>query len=849
MFISFVIAFIIAVFSFYQFASLPNFFVGLAALLGAGLLGIYGLQRTALFTLTSAYNSTLIVQLKVQSINVALGFIIGMSWVVLQTFFTVFMDEAWLNKPVQLTGTISDLVLVEQQSDRIKIRFQIKVDKIQLVSDSKSSANTDFKLQDLEKHSKQTEQAWSVFKPKIQLSWYLSQSQYTQLTHVPKTGEVWQLVAKLKANHAAMNLGSLDYETWLFQNGITASGYLLNKPKKFWVAERVHRNEGFDLRGRLADSLQKVFAGYELKGLYQALTYGDKKSITDAQWQVLQSTGTIHLMAISGLHMGIIAALGYWLFKGVWWLGLYRLQRFSLPMLGAVGAWLFATLYLVLSGYAIPTQRAYLMVMVVLLFLVLRREFQPWSALAMAALVVVVWDTKSVLSLGFWLSFLAVALIFAILQIPKVKHAARWQQLLWIQLVLTIGLAPYLIWAFHYLPSYSFISNLFAVPFVSLIGLPLLFLLSLVAMISIDLALWLMPWIDQIWGWFWSGLQFVSTLDYSTLTLGQLSGWGLLLIMVCLFVILLHRNFQIKLFALLVLISLVTFSWLENSRPQNGQARLHLLDVGQGQALVIETQSHVLVYDTGAKWGDKMDGAKLAILPLLRSQRWSKINLLIVSHSDIDHAGGLERLIDNLPVKKVLSGQAEVLNTKLNASYQRVVIQSCQAGQGWGWDGVKFEILSPGLPGMESQFKTDNDQSCVLKVTAGRQSVLIPGDLSAKAEKWLIELYDQHLQSTILIAGHHGSRYSSSEAWLNTVNPQVVLFSAGYNNRYGFPAKQTLQRLAPSIRWFNTACSGGIGYTLGGEQFDTQPEYQARKIQQKWYHHSCLASEKGRLFQ
>lgn len=849
MFISFVISFVVAVFSFYQFASLPNLWGLLGGLLIASWLGISWLQRTSSLTLNPAYNSTPVALLKAHSINAAMGFIIGMSWVVLQTFFTVFMDEEWLNKPVQLTGTITDLVLVEQQSERVKIRFQMKVDKIQLVNNSSLASEASSNPQKMNNQSKQTEQAWSVSKPKIQLSWYLSQSQFKHLKDVPTAGEVWKVVAKLKANHAAMNLGALDYETWLFQNGISASGYILHKPKKSWVAERLYQNNGFDLRGRLAESLQTVFAGYELSGIYQALTYGNKKSITDAQWQVLQTTGTIHLMAISGLHMGIIAALGYWVFKGLWWLGLYRLQHFTLPMLGATGAWLFATLYLVLSGYAIPTQRAYLMVMVVLLFLVLRREFQPWSALAMAALAVVVWDVKSVLSLGFWLSFLAVGLIFAILQISKIKQASRWQQLLWIQLVLTLGLAPYLIWSFHILPSYSFISNLFAVPFVSLIGLPLLFLLSLVSMVSTELALWIMPWIDQIWLWFWLGLNFVSTLDYSSLTVGQLSGWALVVIMISTFVILLHRNLGIKLFAMLVLLSLLSFSWLEKKRPETKQAWLHLLDVGQGQALVIETLNHVLVYDTGAKWGDKMDGAKLAILPLLRSQKWSGIDLLMVSHSDIDHAGGLERLLDNLPVKKALSGQAGVLNAKLNVTKQNFFIQSCQAGQQWNWDGVKFEVLSPGLPEMDAKFKSDNDQSCVLKVTAGKQSLLIPGDLSAKAERLLIDSYGHQLQSSILIAGHHGSRYSSSDEWLKTVNPQVVLFTAGYKNRYGFPAKQTLQRLDDSVRWFNTACSGGMGFELGADDFNGLPDYQARKIQQKWYHHRCLESEKGHLFQ
>jgi len=810
------------------------------------LLTAFWLQRQSSMTLNPACHSTLITRLKAQSIHAVMGFIIGMTWVVLQTFFTVFMDEAWFNKPVQITGNISNLVLVDQQDDRVKLSFQIKVDEIQLVNDEELNSKG---VSNAQKTSKHTEHSWLFSKPKIQLSWYLSPSQFKKLTHIPQTGEVWKLAVKLKANHATMNFGALDYETWLFQNSIAARGYVLNKQQLLGLTERLQPSSGIDLRSKLAKILQDQFSDYELKGLYQALTYGDKSAITDQQWQVLQTTGTIHLMAISGLHMGIIAALGYWVFKGFWWLGLYRLQRFTLPVLGAVGAWLFATVYLILSGYAIPTQRAYLMVMVVLMLLLLRREFQPWSALALAALIVVLWDVRSVLSLGFWLSFLAVALIFATLKINFVKRAAWWQQLLWIQLVLTVGLAPYLIWAFHSLPLFSFISNLLAVPFVSFIGLPLLFILSFVSVFSTALAQWLMPWIDQLWAGLWYMLNFIANLEDSNVTLGQLSGWALVGIYVGLFITLLHNRWQVKGLALLIMAALLIFSLLEKDRPETDQAWLHLLDVGQGQALVIETKNHVLVYDTGAKWGDKMDGAKMAILPFLRAQTWTKIDRLMISHSDIDHAGGLNRLLQNIDVDQISSGQAEVLNNKLNVDHNNLTIQDCTVGQHWQWDGVTFEVFSPGLVSMQGKFKSDNDQSCVLKVTAGQQSVLIPGDLSSKAEQHVIDAYGQQLQSTLLVAGHHGSRYSSSTEWLNTVDPQVVLFTAGYKNRYGFPAEQTLQRLNPNINWYNTACSGGLSFKLGSTDFNALPTYQARKNQQKWYHHRCLDTEKGRLFQ
>lgn len=843
MFISFVLAFVIAVFSFYQLTHLPSLWAGglLSMLLITSVITLVWLQRNRAFEQGSISGQLITKQLA----NAYLGFIIGVCWVFGQTFFVPHVGEAWLNKPVQLQGTISSLIIESKQSDRVRIRFEFKVDGVQAVN-----------VQDtLKVDANPMMQSWAILKPTVQLSWYLSRAQYQQLKIQPKTGQRWQWIAKLKANHSSMNIGALDYETFLFQNRIDANGYLLLKPDKGWNARLLNEGSGFNLRSWLAGRLSIVFAGSELKGLYKALTYGDKNDITDEQWQVLQNTGTIHLMAISGLHMAIISAIGYWVFKGIWWLWVYRTERITLPMFGAIGALLSATLYLVLSGYGIPTQRAYIMVLAVLLFMVLRRKFQSWSALALAGLMVVLWDSRSVLSLGFWLSFLAVALIFAILRQPLVKRAPSWVQMIWIQLVLTLGLAPFLIWAFHTLPSYSFISNIFAVPFVTLIGLPIVFFVSLITFVSVDLALWLMPVVDTLWHWVWWPLSWISTLQFSALTLGVLNGWGLLVIYGALFSALLSRRRSLKVASVVILLATLSLSWLTEPRPKSGQAILNVLDVGQAQAVVIETQNHILIYDTGAKWGDKMDGAKLAILPFLRARNWTQVDHVMVSHADIDHAGGLERLVENMPIKQISSGQPEIMNERLiKQNQQKTDIPShtavlCRAGDRWVWDGVVFEVFAPGLSELEAKMKTNNDRSCVLKITAGQQSVLIPGDLGSNIEQDLIEIYGRRLQSTILIAGHHGSRYSTSSAWLNTVKPEVVLFTSGYKNRYNFPTVQTLNRLDESIAWFTTGCSGGIGYQLGVESFNPSEVYEARKNQQKWYHHRCLESEKGSAYQ
>lgn len=848
MFISFVIAFVLAVFSFYQTSQVPSLWPAIVALV---LLAVNEVFRRRDFRLSKYVLIKHSIWVNSQHLtwlsNVLLGFIIGFCWVFWQTFFAVNVNESWFGREVEIQGCVVGLPVVREDGGRAHIKFSLE---LQRIADVESNSESLLRQAD-EKHA----QDWRLLKPKIQLSWYLAQAQFDSLNTIPKPGEQWRFIVKLRANHASMNLGALDYEAWLYQNRIAAKGYVVQKKYTETSNLKLADSDGFDLRYRLAQRLESVFSKSELGGIYEALSYGDKHSIGDGQWQILQNTGTVHLMAISGLHMGIVAALGYWIFKALWWLGLHRIRRFNLLAVAASGALLFATVYLVLAGYAIPTQRAYLMVVAVLLFLFIKREFQPWSALFLAALMVVAWDPRSVLSLGFWLSFLAVALIFSVLQSPYMKRSPRWLQLVWIQLALTFGLAPYLLWTFHFLPSFSLLANLVAVPFVSLIGLPAVFLVAVISLFSPELAADLVPWLDRIWNPVWHYLKMLGNHENAVWSVGGVDLWQVIVLYALLFSVLLFKSIRVRgyLGVTLLVFAFGLVSNVSMSRPENGQAWVHVLDVGQGQAIVIETRRHVMVYDTGAKWGDKMDGAKLAILPFLHLHHWPEVDLVMVSHSDIDHAGGLNRLLKRIPVKRVVSGQPQKVEAMLSDT--DFPIRECEAGQNWIWDDVVFQILSPGNNQIDPFLTTDNDRSCVLKISVKNgskpTSVLISGDLSSGAEKRLVEYYGKALQADILVAGHHGSRYSSSSLWLQQVKPEVVLFSSGYRNRYQFPAQTTLQRLASGTTWYNTACSGGIGYLMGqsAEKFNPIPAYQVRKESSKWYHHSCLANEKGILFQ
>ncbi len=521
--------------------------------------------------------------------NIVAGFIIGWSLAFGHAFFNPALQENLYDRPLLIEGSVVDLPQTQWQNGQQRVQLRLLIDSMEPIS--------------AENPPQKTQQAgWhSSIKPLVQLSWYRPPD---STLPTPKPGEQWALAVKLSANHASINLGGFDYETWLFQNHLAAKGYVLEKAP--WKAHNrlLAAPDSEPLRFRFAQSLYQVFANSELQGLYAALTYGAKHAISDAQWTVLQQTGTVHLMAISGLHMGIAALLGILLFKILWWLGLYRCERLTLPQLSVIGAILFATVYLLISGAAIPAQRAYLMVVAIGLMWWLKRTFQPWSALALAALLVLLWDPRSVLSDGFWLSFLAVALIFASVQIPAIKAAKRWQQLLWIQLVLTLGLAPYLWWAYHFVPSISFAANLIAVPFVSFIGLPLLWLVSFVAWWSPEWAVMLMACVDPIWQTFWQLLAWFAGFSLPILMPTGLLSLSLLTVLLFGVLYLFAKQHRSRWYLAVAWLALwpIYRAVVDFPRPPTNQLKVHLLDVGQGQAVVLETAKHVMVYDTGARW-------------------------------------------------------------------------------------------------------------------------------------------------------------------------------------------------------------------------------------------------------
>ena len=603
------------------------------------------------------------------------------------------------------------------------------------------------------------------FPKRLKLSWYYGEP--------VRAGETWQFTVRLKPPHGFMNPGGFDYEAWLYQQGIHATGYVRSgqTSRRLGAAALSHSTA---LRQGIADRIGSVLQSSAFAGLVGALAVGDRGGIDAEQWQVLINTGTNHLIAISGLHIGLAAAFGYTLCRRL--VPARLMQRVPAQHLALVCAVLVASVYAMLAGFAIPTQRALLMLICVVVAALLRRASRPMDVLAMALILVLLWDPVSVMSAGFWFSFLAVAVIFYTV---SGTARSRWWRWLWLQVVIAVALLPMSLFMFQRASLVSPLANVFMVPYVSLLIVPLVLLsmllmpfASTVAGLLLMLAAWLFEFI-------WPLLQWLSEAPFSHWTQASPGLVRLMLAFAGLAILLAPRIRHWRFAGIMLVLPMLM---VQRGTPAGGGYALHLLDVGQGLAVVVRTASHTLVYDTGARFSERLDSGEAVIVPFLRYQAIGKLDMLMISHGDGDHIGGAASLLDAYPGTPVLGQGIEGLEAAASAP--------CAAGQQWVWDGVRFSVMHPDA----QSYPTRNNRSCVLKIEGRGGTTLIAGDIENKVEKRLIRDHAAALPADILIAPHHGSKTSSSQAFIQAVAPQTVVFAAGYRNRYGFPAASVVAR-------------------------------------------------------
>ncbi|WOT07010.1 DNA internalization-related competence protein ComEC/Rec2 [Shewanella youngdeokensis] len=618
-----------------------------------------------------------------------------------------------------------------------------------------------------------------------------------------KVGERWQLTIKPKSITAPLNKGGFNAQKYMLSQRIFAKG-------KIVTGQLIEDNIG--ARELLIRQLHIALTGYSANDLLQALMVGDRSLMTAERWLQLRNTGTGHLFAISGLHLSVASFWIYLLTK----LFLFRVfptqgRRNSVT---AMLVCAFAAIaYAYLAGFSVSTQRALIMLLVYLLSWLMHRHASSWERLLYALFIVLCLDPLAPLSASFWLSFIAlVVILLTISTIDTVNQSAitlestaetlddlaerepqsaigrlrlliqQWLTAFWaIQWRLAIVLGVIQAIFFSGTSLISIVVNCVVVPWFSFVVLPvsllslLLFICGLflgfsassinvfaAAQLSMEPVLMMLDWAGELsFAWLDLSSQWIAAFIYGLL--------GVWLIRQCQL-----TNLRLVLSVMLLPIILLSFSsFISAEHSNNERWKAHLLDVGQGLAVVIERNGRAIIYDTAARYGTTFSYAKRVILPFLTKSGIKDIDYIIISHADNDHAGGVDVIMEAYPNATVIADDKRWGSINCRPK----VLQ---------WQSIKLNIIGPKVA------HKGNNGSCVVRLSKGNNSLLLTGDIESKAEQAL--LLTDNIASDVMTAPHHGSRTSSTRAFIKAVSPQLVLFAAGHNNRYGFPKADVLAR-------------------------------------------------------
>lgn len=632
---------------------------------------------------------------------------------------------------------------------------------------------------------------------RIRVHWYTRQYQAAQ-NRVPEihAGEHWRLKLQLRTTRRRINFNGGDAERWLFADGIGALGYVQQGDNI-----RLHAPGMFDLqhwRSSTLHKLEQTAGDVPAFRMLVALAIADRRGLHASDRDVFSATGTGHLLAISGLHIGLAAVMGFYLGRLVLLFCPYGLRLRAAIVLPWCTAWLAALSYSALAGFGVSTQRALIMLSVATLVTLSRRRVHPGLAWMIAMSAVLLADPFAPLRAGFWFSFVAVAVLL-MLFVPRHGEMPAWRKMIFAQLGISLVMAPLGMYWFQQASMPGLLANLVAIPVVSFLVVPLILAALLFLWLPGPVAAWLLSSAGHIAQWLFLFLEQLSVLQPEWLSATRIPGLtSTLLAMLGALIIMLPRGIPGRLAgALLMLPMLVPVA--NTLGPAESQT--DFLDVGQGLAILVGSHDYLLLYDTGPGNGlageDGWDMVNGTIQPMIAA-RGQAPDLIVTSHADLDHAGGLHRLQKIYPQSQFL---ARLPN-------RRTGIQQCKAPASWSAGGMKFEILHPsvGLPYL------GNDSSCVISVRGQGLDLLLSGDISKQVEQRLV---NQGLEThTILSVPHHGSSTSSSAVLIKAVDPDLALISAAANNRFNFPRADVIKRYEQAqVRVINTADCGGIRIT------------------------------------
>ena len=664
--------------------------------------------------------------------------------------------------------------------------------------------------------------------PKLALAWYSAfRAHGLQPVAEVKPGERWQLTVRLRRPHGNANPYGFDYEVWLLEQNLRATGTVRSDEN---AAQKNRRITPFVLsfnniversRGWLRERIVAALPDKQYAGVIVALVVGDQREVSQSDWKIFNRTGIGHLISISGLHITMIAGLFAALVLALWRRSFFTGAQ--LPLLlpaqkaAALAGASIALLYVLLAGFGVPAQRTLYMLSVVAAALWLGRITCVSHVLCVALGVVVVLDPWAVLWPGFWLSFGAVAIILYASVGRTVHHSAlalsrrqRWlaelKSAAHTQYVVTLGLVPLTMLLFGQMSLVSPIANAVAIPLVSFFVTPMALAGSL---LPAPLSNWLLGAANLLVEWLASFLNWLSGLPAAVWVAPIPAWWIFGLALLGTLWLLAPRGWPVRWIGIAGWLPLVLNA---QTHPKEGEMWATAFDVGQGMAVLIETAHHRLLYDTGPAYSPGSDGGNRVILPYLKARGIGALDDVVISHNDSDHSGGALSIFEEIPVGAVFS----------SLSFDSPIVRAapghrrCVAGQRWVWDGVQFEILQPTAVSYESSKWKPNARSCTLKVTRGAQSILLAGDIEAVQEAELIESSASKLRASVLLAPHHGSGTSSTLPFLQAVRPELALFQVGYRNRYHHPKPEVYARYgALGIKRLRSDESGAISLAFG----------------------------------
>lgn len=660
---------------------------------------------------------------------------------------------------------------------------------------------------------------------RLSLAWYGGRRKNEEGEHqvgpTVRAGERWQFTVRLKRPHGNLNPTGFDYEAWLFEQGIRATGYVRPDPGNRRLDPSAPGFGSFveRLREGVRDRFERALPDRPYAGVLVALAIGDQRAIDPGLWRVFSNTGVTHLMSISGLHVTMVASLAWLVANGLWRRSTGLPLRLPAQKAAAVAGFLAAFAYALLAGFAVPAQRTLYMLGVVALALWSGRRVSSRRVLALALLLVLLIDPWAVLSAGFWLSFGAVALLFYIGagRLGKMRWFTEWGRAQW---AVTIGMVPALLALFQQFSLLSPVANAIAIPVVSFGITPLVLAgmlppLEFLLVPAHGLAAALMAFLEWLAGLPWAVWQQHAPPVWAWILALAGTAW-----------LLLPRGFPARWAGVVLFVPMLS---ILPPRPAEGEAVVTVLDVGQGLAVHVQTASRDLVYDTGPAYSPDANSGNRIILPYLRALGVRRLDGLMITHADKDHSGGAASILETLPIGWVMSSLPPGHPMVPAAS---VPHRPCADGDAWTWDGVRFEVLHP--PNLARPVRKSNDLSCVLKLTTPHGAFLLTSDIEAASERVLLFSRRDALASEVLLAPHHGSRTSSIPAFIEAVGASTVIFPVGYRNRFGHPRSDVVERYRETgARLLRTDRDGALTVRLGPRGIET---LRTREVRRRYWH-------------